>query len=72
MESKKISNTGIINLTVAIVKSVADDYRKALKNNQKQKIKDLEKWFTSEYGELLCNGKGEYIMNTIRNEFRKE
>lgn len=60
-------------LAVAIVTQAAKDYRKELQKSKRQGRKTggafkLEKWFRSEYGQLLTLGKGEYIIEQIQKE----
>lgn len=58
---------GYERLRAEIVKSAVDDYKKALKKSDRlgcrcaEEIK-LKKWFLSNWGQLLCEGNGEYIM----------
>ncbi len=60
-------------LAIEIVKVAADDYRKELIKSKKEKLKTreccrLERFFRSEYGQILSMGKGKYIMQKIQKE----
>ena len=60
-------------LGIEIVKLAALDYKKELIKSKKENLKTrecyrLERFFRSEYGQLLSMGKGEYIMQKIQEE----
>ncbi|MCQ2543608.1 MAG: hypothetical protein MJ126_05555 [Lachnospiraceae bacterium] len=62
-------------LAVSIVSRVADDYRKALKDFDKDEIKECEDFFKSSFCDtLLCLSEmnGAYIMNKIQSEVANE
>jgi hypothetical protein len=58
----------------AIVKQAVDDYRNALKgkgyNGKKPEkiIKEIEKFFLSDYFKLLTKVKGEYLIEQLNKE----
>ena len=66
------------DLTNAIVKQAADDYRKALRGkgyNGKTPakiIEEVEKFFHSKYFELLTTVKGDYLIERLKEEYDEE
>jgi hypothetical protein len=64
---------GLDLLAMEIVKLAAQDYRRELIRSKKGNLKtrecyQLERFFRSEYGQLLSMGKAEYIMEKIQEE----
>jgi hypothetical protein len=62
-------------LAIEIIRVAAEDYRRELIKSKKEKLKTrecyrLERFFLSEYGQLLSMGKGEYIIEQIRKEVK--
>ncbi len=60
-------------LAIAVVKSAADDYRKAVKRARKTGGnpvggRAIERFFKSEYGDLLTFGHGEEIWRQLKKE----
>ena len=60
-------------LAIEIIKLAAEDYRNELIKSKIENLKTrecyrLERFFRSEYGQLLSMGKGEYIMEKIQKE----
>lgn len=60
-------------LAIAIVNQAAEDYRNELKLSDKQGAKTqgayvLERFFLSDYGDLLCFGMGELILEKLQKE----
>ena len=60
-------------LAIAIVRAAVADYRKELKRSKKEgyktgEAKAIERFFLSEYGDLLTFGKGKVIMKQIQKE----
>lgn len=62
-------------LTQAIVELAANDYRELRKNEQENecyltqwRIHEIERFFLSEYGDLLCHGLGEVILEKLKAE----
>lgn len=68
MKIKNETDDGYVNLAAAVVESVVDDYQKALRNQNWAQAKALGRWFTSEYGQMMCLGHGEYIRERARKE----
>lgn len=62
---------GYENVRVAIIKQAIDDYKRALCEDAKGKIATLEKWFLSEWGEMLSGYNGAYIIEKVRKELNK-
>lgn len=64
-----------MNLSIGVVQRAVEDYRLALYSvkfggNPARKAKDLEDWFRSEWGQLVCCGQGEYIINRVKEDVR--
>lgn len=64
---------GLHNLQVAIIQQAMRDYEYALRGKQQFKTQleesrptDMEDWFLSDYGQLLCAGCGVAIIETVR------
>lgn len=62
---------GYHKLRTAVVQLAVDDYRKALKKSQKigevcAEQTKLEKWFLSQWGQLLSGDNGELIIEKCR------
>lgn len=66
------------NLTNAIVKQAADDYRKALRGRgycgktPGKIITEVEQFFHSKYFELLTTVKGDYLIERLKEEYDEE
>lgn len=70
---KRIYNTiksadGYGNVRIGIIKQAIDDYRRALRKGNLYKIEALERWFLSEWGEMLSGYNGAYIIEKVRKE----
>lgn len=61
---------GYENVRVVIVKQAVDDYRRALAHNKHYEAKALERWFLSEWGEMLCGGNGAYIIDKVKKQVK--
>lgn len=64
-------------LAVEIIKQAVHDYREELRksksaNKKTRECYQLERFFRSEYGQLLSMDKGEYIMEQIQKEVEAE
>lgn len=67
-------------LTNAIIEQAVKDYRKALKiyylhlqkQQYRQDVEDLERFFTSQWFELLTNLDGRSIMTRVRRMVKME
>lgn len=65
-----------MNLAVGIVQLAVEDYRTALFNEMfgcKSLItaEMMEYWFRSEYGQVICLGQGEYIINKVKEDVKR-
>lgn len=56
------------NLALAIVERAVYDYRIAMQSRERSAIKELRKFFTSDWFSLLCDIDGEMIIRTIDKE----
>lgn len=54
------------DLRIAIIRQAVHDYIKALKENDAREAASLERFFLSDWGQLLSGGKGEYIIAECR------
>ena len=68
---------GYILLAAAIIRQTIEDYSKELQKDtavmqdyerrlHEQRLKDLEDFFISPYGEILCMGRSEYIFRLVQ------
>lgn len=53
-------------LRVAIIKRAMRDYKLALKKDDQRKISHLERWFLSNWGQLLSCNNGAYIIRECK------
>lgn len=58
------------NVRLAIIQQAIEDYRRALRKNDYRDIKALERWFLSEWGEMLSGDNGAYIIEKVKNQER--
>ena len=63
-------------LAIEIIRVAVEDYRKELIKSKKQNMKTrecyrLERFFRSDYGQMLSFGRGEYIIEKIQKEVEK-
>ena len=56
------------NLALAIMERAVYDYRSAVKSRDTAEIKEIRKFFKSEWFESLCDIDGELIIKTIDEE----
>ena len=62
-------------LRIEIVKSAVKDLQKAMRKSDRfgcvcDKQKSLEEWFLSSWGQLLCENRGEYIVDRCRKTYK--
>lgn len=62
-------------LRTEIVRVAVFDYKKALRKSERlgyvcKEQEELEQWFVSRWGQALCGGNGEYIMNKCRETYK--
>lgn len=73
IDPQKINEDGMYELILAIVRQAMHDYEFSLRG-KKQMTQDrraytpeeMERWFLSEYGELLCAGRGQQVIDLCR------
>lgn len=72
--SDRYERHGYEDLAIAIVVVATEDYRAAYRRYKrgderaKREIYDIEQFFNSEYGNLLCTGKAKYILRRLQKE----
>ena len=80
-ETKYLENgvkvSGYELLAIAVCKAAADDYARKLKKSDKagkktEGAKAIERFFLSEWGELLSFSKGELILELLREKHAKK
>lgn len=62
---------GYTNVRVGILQMAIKDYKRALRRKDKGTIKYIERWFLSEWGQLLSGYTGEKIIIKARKEVKK-
>lgn len=67
-----MNEKGIKRLAMAIVFQAVQDYKKALKHNDKVEIYNLEKWFRSNRYEILCSIDGDYLIRKIKEVIKND
>lgn len=70
------------NLRIAILQQAVEDYRKAIKKTQSTDKYEkrqgtytknsLERFFLSEWGELLSGDNGQFIVDKLREEMQQD
>ena len=60
------------NLANAIILNAVEDYREALRTNNKAMQLDCETFFLSEWFVFLCNLTGDWLMTAIIKEIENE
>ena len=72
--SDRYETKGYEDLAIAIVTVAAEDYRAAYRRykrgdeSAKKIIQEIETFFRSEYGDLLCSGKADKILQRLQKE----
>lgn len=61
---------GYEELRCAIVLRAVTDYRNALKYGKTYEVESLEKWFLSEWGQLLSHDNGAYIIEKVKQSIK--
>ena len=70
-----MNQQGVENLANAIILHAVKDYRSALAgssvggHDSKSVIAECERFFRSEWFQILTNADGEYLITTIRKEY---
>lgn len=65
-------NDGIYNLTNAIVLQACKDYRTALKWDDRATIREIERFFRSEWYKMLTTIDGEFLIDKLKKEYKNE
>lgn len=63
--------SGYANLRVGIINQAIYDYKRALAQDNGGQINHLERWFLSEWGQMLSGGNGAYIIEKVRKEMKR-
>lgn len=63
---------GVAELKHAIVRQAVRDYIAAYDEGDWDAVDELEAWFVCEYGQLLCEGRGELVVERCRKLAQKE
>ena len=66
-----LNENGVENLRIAVLKQAINDYIFALKNDVQSEIYRLEKFFKSDWGELLSNNHGDYIITECKKRAKE-
>lgn len=67
-DSKYDAEPWVLRLQTGIIKQAVDDLRAAIRAGEDSKADALEKWFLSEWGQLLSFGTGQYIVEKVKKE----
>lgn len=67
-----MNDEGLENLRVAILQQAVKDYIAALRYNSDNEAYRLEKFFTSEWGELLSNNHGDFIISECKKRAKRD
>lgn len=62
-----MTNVGCEMLRFAIIRQAVEDYESALRRRDDGKCAALERWFLSDWGELLSDDAGELIIAKCKN-----
>ena len=63
---------GHILLAAAIIKQAMTDYKNALREEDENEIRVCERFFLSEWGQLLSAHHGEYVIERCKKEVEME
>ena len=63
---------GNTELRIAIIEQANKDYKNALLGHDRREVAKLEKFYRSDWGELLTDHNGENIINRIKKEVEHE
>ena len=67
--NKSNSGNPYKDLANAIIRNAVNDYREALERKLENKTAELEKFFFSQWFEMLSDVDGGYIVRKIREEY---
>lgn len=62
----------VYNLTNAIILQPCKDYRTALKWDDRATIREIERFFRSEWYKMLTTIDGEFLIDKLRKEYKNE
>lgn len=62
-------NEGYLHLRDAILAQAAKDWRDAMVKDEPARAAKIERFFLSEYGQLLSGNRGQYIVYRLKKEF---
>ena len=71
-DSRYDAEPWVLRLQTSIVKQAVSDLRSAVRADKTATVAALDKWFRSEWGQLLCLGSGEYIAEKVKKEEAKK
>ena len=62
-------------LRIEVVRSAVDDLKKALRKSDREgavcnEQRDMERWFLSKWGQMLCGDNGEYIIERCHETYK--
>lgn len=66
-----------LQLAIVVVQQAVLDYKVALFDRSRgeeqafARVEDLERWFLSEEGQIICLGQGEHIIRKVKEEVRR-
>lgn len=66
-----LTDEACVRLQSAIIVQAVQDYKKALKNDDRKTARQVERFFRSEWGQLLSMGNGEAIIERVRKEAKE-
>lgn len=70
-ELESYRKAGYNELACAIVYKAVEDYDKAIRNNNKRNITELERFFNSQWFTELCDLDAEYLMKEVKIKYGK-
>ena len=70
--AKEINTDGAVLLIGAVIKIAAEDYRKALLDDQTSLQEECERFFLGRYFESLTDLNGQALVEKIRRDTKKE
>lgn len=62
----------VYNLTNAIILQACKDYRTALKWDDRVTIREVERFFRSEWYKMLTTINGEFLIDKLKKEYKNE
>ena len=68
----ELDDNGMIALIGAVIKTAAEDYRKAILRENNARMKECERFFLGKYFHSLTNLDGQAMIEKIRRDTRRE